>query len=119
MADNAILVVILAIIVVACCTPVVIGVLVSRHLKKTNPNSELLKAQTPTDLLFAAIVVLILFAGTVIGELAPEGMLGSFQYKPFGVIAGFFVFFIAAFVAAFVFGVFRYFLRKHSERDDA
>lgn len=103
MQDIAILLLILTVIVAGCLIPVILGVLISKRLKKTNPNSVLLKPQTPIDLVFAAVGTLVLLVAMAAYKLALGGMLGSFLNQPYGLIAAILIFLVAAYILGFIF----------------
>jgi len=82
MPTLVIAILVIAVIVLACALPVVIGVLATRRLKRTNPNSEFLKPLQAPAILSVTISILGLLLLVITRALYPNSPIGSLLQAP-------------------------------------
>jgi hypothetical protein len=110
--DILIILVILAIIIAVCFIPVLVGRAVTRHLKKTNPNSVYLKTQDSADIWLAIVFPLVFLVGSASLQLTPEGKFAVFLRKIFGVDSSFIALMLVGAAISLIFVWLRYILIK-------
>jgi len=69
----------------ACAIVIGVGLWTQKRLQRASPDSKALAKLTPTGAALSACLVAVLVVGTAARRLAPDGALGAFLDRPYGV----------------------------------